>query len=76
MATTHLSEKDKLAKACIKSIEKVSGVKIINNPSCRDFTLKIKQNGDFTEADTITPIELTETQFNRLVTELQPLITA
>jgi len=67
---------DEMAKALIKSIEKISGVKILSNPSCRDFALRIKQNGDYTKADTITPIELTETQFNRLTAELQPLITA
>ena len=70
------TQKDELAKACIKSIEKISGVEILSNPLCRDFTLRIKQDGDYTEADTITPIELTEAQFNRLIAELQPLITA
>jgi len=80
METNHINDsttqKDELANAVIKTIEKISGVKILSNPSCRDFTLRIGQNGDYTKADTITPIELTETQFNRLIAELQPLITS
>ena len=74
--TSNNIQKDELAKAFIKLIEKVSNVKILDTQSCSGFTLNIKPYSDCTKADTITQIELTETQLNHLVTELQQLITA
>ena len=67
---------DELAKAFIKTIEKISGVKVLDTQLYSDFTLRIKPTADFSRADYKTTIELTEEQFNRLIDELQPYVTA
>ena len=69
-------QSDEQTRAFIKTIEKISGVKILDTQLYTDFTLKIKPTADFSKADYKTTIELTEEQFNRLIDELEPLITA
>jgi hypothetical protein len=80
MDINHLCEnttqKDELAKAFIKTIEKISGVQVLDTQLYTDFTLRIKPTVDFTIPDYKISIELTEEQFNRLTDELQLLITA
>jgi len=80
MQLNHLTENgiqsDELARAFIKTIEKISGVKVLDTQLYTDFTLKIKPYSDFSKVDYKTTIELTEEQFNRLIDELQPYTTA
>jgi len=80
MTTKNLSDntiqKDEFAKHIIKTIEKISGVNILDTRPYSNFTLGIKPENDYTKADITTTIYLTEEQINRLIHELEPLAKA
>ena len=79
MKSNHLGEtpsnstqKDELARKFIKTIEKISGTKMLDTQSCYDFTLKIPHD-DYISGDIVTNVEITEEQLQRLREEIKPL---
>ena len=67
------TQTDELARKFLKSIEKISGVNILDTQSCSGFTLELKPYSDFICGDSVTHINLTEEQLDRFIKGLEPL---